>query len=585
MTYCLANLNQGICDWPGNIDRIKRAIVSARALQNPVLVLPELAITGCDAEDIFLRDDTHQKAMRALNEVKDETEGITVIVGTVLCFEGKLYNVAAILKDKRVIAWVPKRYSDQTRRDDERWFSVWEFTRTNAKAEEAPIGAWSNGLFDVVVGSLNAQIPPVQGVTRLWLCNRPFAMGEPLKTLDKILGYTAKARLTLVHPEMFGCPNGTQIYDGSGIIARNGQIITQSQRFIINNDMIFSSELDGIVQGKYPTLSSYRSSTALLNSDEDLDFFEVELALVLGLHDYLRRAHIDRVCLALSGGRDSAMCAVLVQRLVALENPQKAPEEIREIMKSFLTCAYLPSQASSSEGTKKAALSLAEAIGATCYVIPIADIATSTRQVVEQNTGRTLSWETDDITLQNLQARTRSSIIWTLANANNALLLVTSNLSEAAVGYATMDGDSSGALAPLADLPKTFVSKWLEWAKNFHALYALDDVFAQPPSAELRPLEADQTDEADLMPYPVLDTFIQNYVVRRLSAEDTLNNAMHLVNRYYAGNAEELKQALKKFIKMSARAQWKRNRSANGFKVMTYSLDAKSGLRWPTVQG
>ncbi len=587
MTYCIANLNQGICDWPGNIDRIKRAIYSAKTLNAPVLVLPELAITGCDAGDLFLRNDTHQKAMRALNEIKEETDGIMVICGTILCFESKLYNVAAILKDKRILAWVPKRYADPTRRDDSRWFAAWEFTRGNAVCEEAPIGAWSNGTIDVAVGSLNAQIPPTQGIARIWLNNRPFAVSEHLKRLDKLLIYTMDKKLTIVHANMLGCPDGTHIYDGSGIIARNGQVIAQSQRFTLNNDIIFTSELDVLVQGqnKYPTLSAFKSLGSAPNTDEDLDFIEVELALVLALNDYLRRAHISKLCLALSGGRDSAMCAILAARLVALRNPGMSLEDQRQFMRSFLTCAYLPSSASSSEGTKLAATALAEAIGATCYIIPIANIAANTLNSVEQSVGRKLTWETDDLTLQNLQARTRSSIIWTLANIHDALLLVTSNLSEAAVGYATMDGDSSGALAPIADLPKTFVSKWLEWARNFHGLACLDYVFAQPPSAELRPLEASQSDESDLMPYPVLDSFIKSYLVNRLSAEETLNNAMYLAARYYNSNTESLKQDLKKFIKLSARAQWKRNRFANAFKVMSYDLDPKSGLRWPTLQG
>ena len=86
------------------------------------------------------------------------------------------------------------------------------------------------------------------------------------------------------------------------------------------------------------------------------------------------------------------------------------------------------------------------------------------------------------------------------------------------------------------------------------------------------------------MPYPVLDNFIDSYIVRRLDAAQTLQNAMPLVGTYYQGNTEKLRQDLDKFIRMSALSQWKRNRFANAFKVMPFDLDPRSGLRWPTLQ-
>jgi NH3-dependent NAD+ synthetase len=97
-------------------------------------------------------------------------------------------------------------------------------------------------------------------------------------------------------------------------------------------------------------------------------------------------------------------------------------------------------------------------------------------------------------------------------------------------------------------------------------------------------MEAKQMDEADLMPYPVLDDFIQSYIVQKMDATQTLNHAMPHVASYYHGNMDKLKADLDRFIQMSARAQWKRNRFANAFKVMAYDLDPTSDLRWPILQ-
>lgn len=582
MTICVSNLNQGIGEWQANTERMKRAIRKAKTYPDPVLLFPELATVGCDAGDLLLRHDTYVRSQEVLQAVLAETTGITVVCGALLYYQGRLYNAAAVMRDGRILAWIPKRYADPTTREDARWFSAWEFIR-HVDIDGIPVGAWTNGSFDVVVGNLSQQPDPIRGTVRLWLNAMPFAAGTYTQRLDKLLAYTMNYQITLACANMLGSPDGTTVYDGGGIILKNGTILSESPRFLISNDLTLISEKDERPPISYPSLVAYHDTGSFPKTATDLYHVEVELALVSALHDYFKRAHIGHACLALSGGRDSAMVAVLIHRLVTLESRGKSPEEIREIMKNFLICAYLPSE-HSSDATRQAALSLAEHIGATCHVIPIDEILQQTLHLVETQTNRPLCWSSDDLTLQNLQARTRSSVIWTLANANNALLLTTGNMSEAAVGYTTMDGDTSGGLAPIANLPKTYVSQWLEWARHFHGLSCLDLIFARPPSAELRPSESNQQDEADLMPYPVLDNFIDSYIVRRLDAAQTLQNAMPLVSTYYQGNTEKLRQDLEKFIRMSALSQWKRNRFANAFKVMPFDLDPRSGLRWPTLQ-
>ena len=129
---------------------------------------------------------------------------------------------------------------------------------------------------------------------------------------------------------------------------------------------------------------------------------------------------------------------------------------------------------------------------------------------VERFLERKLTWDRDDLALQNIQARVRGPSVWMLANVKGALLLATSNRSEAAVGYATMDGDTCGGLSPIAGIDKAFLRHWLRWLEKegpigVRPVPALSVVNGLTPTAELRPLETTQTDEADLMPYEVLD--------------------------------------------------------------------------------
>src|SRR5262249_42891016 len=150
-----------------------------------------------------------------------------------------------------------------------------------------------------------------------------------------------------------------------------------------------------------------------------------------------------------------------------------------------------------------AARSVAEAIGAEFFQFDVDQIVNEYVGIVSRAIGRNLSWKTDDLALQNIQARARSPGIWLLANLRGALLARTSNRSEAAVGYATMDGDTSGGISPIAGIDKAFLRRWLRWLETdgpqgFGPLPALHAVNVQAPTAELRPPSDCQTDEADL---------------------------------------------------------------------------------------
>ena len=115
--------------------------------------------------------------------------------------------------------------------------------------------------------------------------------------------------------------------------------------------------------------------------------------------------------------------------------------------------------------------------------------------MVSRAIGRELTWQHDDVALQNIQARARSPGVWLLANLRGRLLASTSNRSEAAVGYATMDGDTSGGISPIAGIDKAFLRRWLRWLETtgpqgLGPIPALHAVNVQEPTAELRPASA-----------------------------------------------------------------------------------------------
>jgi NAD+ synthase (glutamine-hydrolysing) len=174
-----------------------------------------------------------------------------------------------------------------------------------------------------------------------------------------------------------------------------------------------------------------------------------------------------------------------------------------------------------------------------------------------------------------------------LANMRRSLLLSTSNRSEAAVGYATMDGDTAGGLSPIGGIDKAFLRNWLVWLEKIgptgmHPIPSLNAVNVQTPTAELRPQERHQTDEEDLMPYPVLDAIEHLAIGDKRSPSDCLEVLQSEFPEY---DRATLLVWVKRFFRLWSRNQWKRERYAPSFHVDDKNLDPKTWCRFPILSG
>lgn len=337
---------------------------------------------------------------------------------------------------------------------------------------------------------------------------------------------------------------------------------------------------------------------------------EFTLAECLALFDYLRKSRSGGFVISLSGGADSAAVTLLCWMTLKLSWQALGPDlfleklgyisGLKEILGDLDGQSELPDdvcqrlivtvyQATRNSGdvTRDAAQAIADHVGSSHHVWDIDRIVEWYRETVESTLGRSLSWDTDDVTLQNIQARSRAPSVWMLANIHNALLLSTSNRSEAAVGYATMDGDTSGGLSPIAGIDKHFLRRWLRWLEHcgFPTLGPVSAAAAinqQQPTAELRPPGEKQTDEGDLMPYDLLDTVERLAIRDKLSPRDVLE---HLKLQFPDYSNPQLIQWLKRFFTLWSRNQWKRERYAPSFHLDDENLDPKTWCRWPILNG
>jgi NAD+ synthase (glutamine-hydrolysing) len=326
---------------------------------------------------------------------------------------------------------------------------------------------------------------------------------------------------------------------------------------------------------------------------------EFTRAVALGLFDYMRKSRSRGFVVSASGGADSSAVACLVALAIRFAGAEMAEADVArrlgidaganspaDLVRAVLTCVY-QSTANSGPVTRAAARELAEALGAEFHEFDVDRIVCSYTEIVSQAVGRPLTWDRDDVALQNIQARVRAPGVWMLANIRGALLVSTSNRSEAAVGYATMDGDTSGGIAPIAGIDKAYLRRWLVWLERqgpegLGPIPALAAINAQAPTAELRPGAAGQTDEGDLMPYDVLDR-IERLAIR--DKELPLAAWQRLVVDFPQHEPRQLAAWTERFYVLWSRNQWKRERYAPSFHLDDENLDPKTWCRFPILSG
>jgi NAD+ synthase (glutamine-hydrolysing) len=339
---------------------------------------------------------------------------------------------------------------------------------------------------------------------------------------------------------------------------------------------------------------------------------EFTRSVALALYDYLRKSNSRGFIVSISGGVDSSAVAVLVHLMVQLgcgeiglaafverlpriptlrTDPlltdgwqDFGPEQSKRVVRHLLTCVYQATR-NSSKTTQRAAETVSNAVGAEFLSWDVDALVEQYVATVSEAEGRQLTWEKDDVALQNIQARVRGPGVWLLANLRDKLLLTTSNRSEAAAGYATMDGDTCGGLAPIAGIDKAFLLDWMKWMEStgpdgIDPLPELKIVNELKPTAELRPASQGQTDEADLMPYRVLDAFERAAIRdKRLPVEvfDTMRS------QFTQYDVRQLGTWVERFFRLWCRNQWKRERYAPSFHLDDENLDPKSWCRFPIL--
>jgi NAD+ synthase (glutamine-hydrolysing) len=604
-----AALNQTPIDWKNNQSNILLAIEEAKQKGIQLLCLPELCITGYGCEDLFLSEWVAETALDTLLEIIPHTKGIVVSLGLPLRLNGQNYNAACLVENGSLLGFTLKQFlANDGVHYEPRWFTAWPADKTTTvsiKGAEYPAGDVLYDVLGIRVGfeicedAWRPQRPGIRHCEKgVHLILNPsashFAFHKSSIRYGLVMGGSKQFNCAYIYTDLLGNEAGRMIYDGEVLIAYKGDLIQRNDRLSFKKTNLIFADVD--FQNEKTELHS-------LTQDSREEAFEFWEATCLGLFDYMRKSRSNGFVLSLSGGADSSACAVMVYAMVkkgleelGLEqfitqgNLQNLPwkevagksskEQIHFLMSHLLICAYQGTR-NSSESTLESARELANSLGATFYNWLVDDQVENCVSIIETAIGRKLTWEQDDIALQNIQARSRAPIIWMLANIRRALLITTSNRSEGDVGYATMDGDTAGSIAPIAGVDKHFIRNWLIWAERELDLPGLRFVNGLEPTAELRPLERTQTDEKDLMPYSVL------VEIERLAIRDRLKpkQVFEVLREKRLENESLLKEHIRKFFTLWTRNQWKRERIAPSFHLDEFNVDPRSWCRFPILSG
>ncbi len=479
----LAQLNLWVGDIDGNVDKILAAAEEARAQGADLIAAPELALLGYPPDDLLLRSGLPDVVAAGLERIRAASEGIHILVGFPEFAADGVFNAAAVFRDgERVVRYRKQCLPNYGVFDEKRHF----------QRGRAPAVFTLKGLACAVTICEDIWEPEpaaraVEAGARL-LINinaSPFELG---KSVARAAVLEARAQETGLNILYVNCVGGQDelVFDGdSQVIAASGEVVYRAPSFVEGLHCVEVSAEGAVIT---------RESAGHYPSEEAL----VWHGLVQAIRDYVDRNGFNGVLLGLSGGIDSAVT-------LALAVDALGPERVWGVsMPSRYTAGM--SRDDAGEQAQRMAARFDEIAIEPIFAAFQAGLAPHFADVEP------------DLTEENLQSRSRGTLLMALSNKFNHLVLATGNKSEMAVGYATLYGDMCGGFAPLKDVYKTFVYRLAEWRNQQADGEVIPRrVIDRPPSAELRP---DQQDSDSLPDYAVLDPIIQGYVEQGLTISE-----------------------------------------------------------------
>ena len=489
----LCQLNPTVGDLTGNAALARAAWEEGRDAGADMVALPEMFITGYNAQDLVVKPVFHKAAMAAVEALAIEcADGPALAIGGPWAEDGKLYNAYLICKGGKIASKSLKHHlPNETVFDEVRIFDAGPLggpysvgnTRVGSPICE---DAWHEDVAETLAET---------GAEFLLIPNgSPYYRDKFETRLNHMVSRVVETGLPLIYLNMVGGQDD-QVFDGASFALNpGGALALQMPAFdtsITHVDLERGADGWRVKDGEKVTQP---------------DAWEQDYrVMVQSLRDYMSKTGFKKVLLGMSGGIDSAIVATIAADALG-------PENVR--------CVMLPSEYTS-ETSLEDAKECAEALGCRYDFVPIAQ----GREAITNTLAPLFEGLEEGLTEENIQSRLRGLLLMAMSNKFGEMVLTTGNKSEVAVGYATIYGDMAGGYNPIKDLYKMRVFETCRWRNANHRDWMKgpagevipDRIITKPPSAELRD---DQKDSDSLPDYPVLDAILEMLVDDDASVAD-----------------------------------------------------------------
>jgi len=561
LRVALAQINPTVGDLRGNARKVTDYTARARDEGAALVVFPELTLSGYPPEDLLLKTSFLDATQIALRELAAQTRDIVAIVGYPEQAED-VYNTAAVLADGEVVATYRKLYLPNYGVFDEQRYFQSGAEAAIVEVNGIPIGlSICEDIWEPGPPAMSEALAGAQVIVNL--SASPYRAGYGARRERMLVQRAVDYLAAVVFVNTVGGQDEL-VFDGHSLaIDQDGQVLARAPQFeealtmcTVDPRAIAAARLRDTrhrvnvrrQRRAGPIAEPPVFTLATVNTDPSKEpevvsgevagvlspDAEIYAALRTGLRDYVDKNRFEHVVIALSGGIDSALAALIAHDALG-------PERV--------TCVSMPSPYSS-EGTRSDARAIAENLGVDFREIGIEEAMKAYEELLHE----AFADREPDVAEENLQARIRGNIVMALSNKFGWLVLATGNKSEMSVGYATLYGDMAGGFAVLKDVYKGQVYRLVRW-RNEQAGSELvpASVLERPPSAELR---YEQRDDESLPPYELLDRILEGYIEEDL-------DAVELVHRGLPADQVE------RVIRMVDRAEYKRRQAPPGIKIST----------------
>ncbi|MFH4354107.1 MAG: NAD(+) synthase [Neisseriaceae bacterium] len=445
-----------ICaDITSNLNTILEAVVEAKAKGASLLVTPYWAVTGMPLMQLLQHDFLFEAIEEALQKLL-LVEGIGIVLSYPKREKSGIKSCQSIIHEGKLIYQVTRPLSEE------------------AVSTALPTFRWEGLTIGIKQDNFSRAMESVQSVDIMLLqFTEPFYAEIGQARLERAYSESSQLPIPILATVPLGA-NDQYLYDG-GSFALDDRGLCQFQATMFGNGVHCLDYIPGKGWGAFLGIESPKRIALLYQ------------AVVFSLKEYMRKNQFTRVCLGLSGGIDSALVLALACEAVGAESCEV-----------FL----MPSQYTSSI-SNELALKLVRTLKVNYHVVPIQAIVAEFSHALQER----FSGLPEDVTEENLQARTRGVLLMALSNKTGALLLCTGNKSEEAVGYSTLYGDTNGGFAPIKDLYKTEVYEMAYWLNEVKGREIIPgEIIKRKPTAELK---FNQTDQDALPEYDFLDKVLK----------------------------------------------------------------------------